>query len=175
MQLDAFAALPDESLLWIYGFPTDLSSAAKQLIGRRLSLFLEEWETHSQPVQGAFQFVEDRFVLLAGYAPGGISGCSIDSSVRVFKALSGEGLEALDRSRIYYRARNDSVESIHFSRFQKEIDEGRVGAQSRVFDTRLANLGQLRSEGFEKPLAESWHARAFSLPELEDRRLAIGD
>ena len=165
MNLDIFQALPDESPLWVYGFETALDRETKQGLERRLTTFLSHWETHGSPVQAVFGIFEDRFLLLAGYAAGGISGCAIDSSVRVFKQLREEGLDGLERSRVYFRAEDGSIQAVHFSEFQPAIDAGRVVASTPVFDTNLGSLAQLRQAGFEKPFTESWHGRAFSLPQ----------
>ena len=165
MNLDIFQSLPDESRLWVYGFKTSLDENERQLLETRLSAFLSHWETHGSRVEGVFEIFEDRFLLLAGYAPGGISGCAVDSSVRVFKQLREEGLDGLERSRVYFRTEDGSIQAIHFTQFQPAIDEGRVTASTLVFDTNLGSLGQLRQAGIEKPFGESWHARAFSLPQ----------
>jgi len=165
MNLDIFQALPDESPLWVYGFETALDREKKEILERKLTAFLPHWETHGSPVRGVFEIFEDRFLILSGHAPGGISGCAVDSSVRVFKQLREEGLDGLERSRVYFRAEDGSIQAIHFTAFQPAIDEGRVVASTPVFDTNLGSLGQLRQAGFEKPFGESWHARAFSLPE----------
>jgi hypothetical protein len=165
MNLERFQHLSDESRLWVYGFGARLRNEDRQLLEARLAAFLTEWETHGSPVEGAFDFLEDRFLLLAGFAPGGLSGCSVDASVRVFKDLRGEGLDGLDRSRIYFRSSEGDIRSVHFSQFQTLVDSGEVGGSTPVFDTNFSTLGQLRSEAIEKPLAESWHARAFALPQ----------
>ena len=60
--------LPDEARLWIYGFCEPLDSTARGLIEGRLNAFMQDWNTHGSPVSGAWGFLEDRFVLVAGVA-----------------------------------------------------------------------------------------------------------
>ena len=164
MKHQSFLDLPDESNLWIYGFESNLTSREQEILNNRLSTFLSQWETHGRPVLGAFEIVEQRFVVLAGFSPGGISGCSVDSSVRVFKELREQSLDGLDRSRIYFRTRDGSIEGVHFTAFQERVEKGEIGSDTPVFDINLTSLGQLRTKGFEKQFEKSWHARAFLTP-----------
>lgn len=165
MDISEFSQFPADTQLWIYGFSKPLADADKQVIRRSLDHFLPQWMTHGQPVAGAYSIVADRFVLLAGRLESGISGCSIDSSVRNFKMLRDSyGLDALDRSLVFYRDRQGAVRSCHFTAFQQCLDSGEVGADSIVFDTTIDSLRDLREGRFELKFENSWHARTFSLP-----------
>lgn len=165
MDLDAFSSLPDEAQLWVYGFAKPLGEAERGLIGGTLDQFLTEWSTHGTPVRGAYSFAGDRFVILAGHLEGGISGCSIDSSVRSFQRLrDAHGLDGLDRSLIHFRDANGDLRSVAFNEFQERVAAGEVGPDTEVFDTTIQTLADLRAGRFQLPFAESWHARSFPLP-----------
>jgi len=164
MQFGAMDRLPDDARLWVYGFRDPLDNANREIVQERLNAFVAEWLTHGADVQGAWAFVEDRFVVVAGHNPTGVSGCSIDSSVHNFKWLrDGYNLNALDRNLIFFRDGDGGVTSLDRASFQAEIDAGRVGTDTVVFDTTIQKLGDLQAGRFEVPLADGWHARAFKL------------
>ncbi len=162
MDLKEFSDLPDEARLWIYGFENPLDDEAQRLIREQPASFVERWGSHKVPVRGALSIQYDRFVLLAGVSSDGISGCSIDSSVRNFKALKkAHGLDGLNRRLVYYRDHDRSIRALDRAAFQAEVEAGRCHDDTPVFDTTLQTLGELRAGRFELPLSSSWHARAF--------------
>ncbi len=165
MNIPEFAHFPDDTQMWVYGFAKPLSEADKGLIRHTMDQFLPQWVTHGQPVDGGYAIVADRFVLLAGRLESGISGCSIDSSVRNFKMLRDKhGLDGLNRGLVFFRDRQGVVQSRPYSQFQKSVDAGEVDSASMVFDTTIDTLRDLRSGRFELKFGASWHARSFSLP-----------
>lgn len=166
MDLARFSALPDKAQLWVYGFRNPLSAAQKRIIKGRLEAFLTSWSSHGRPVNGAFDFYGDHFVLLAGWLSDGISGCSIDESVRQFRLMKDEeGLDGLDRSLIYYRDAASKIQAVPYLQFQKVLDSGSLTAESPVLDTTIQSLGELRDGAFERTFKGSWHARSFRMPE----------
>jgi len=159
---DGFEQLPDAAQVWIYAFAAPLDRAEKELVSQRLDAFVPAWDTHGSPVQGAWQLWEDRFVVLVGYHPSGVSGCSIDTSVANFKWLKEKhGLDGLDRSLVYYRDAAGTVQAADRLTFQQMVDDGLVTGDTQVFDTALTTLAELRAGRFEQRLADSWHAKLF--------------
>ena len=129
---------------------------------KKLDQFLPSWVSHGVPVEGKFRIYEDHFVLLVGQSTAGISGCSIDSSVNNFKDLRDHyGLDGLDRSLVFFRNEKGIIQSRHFLDFQKLVKSGLIDAETKVFDTSITTLGQLRQGKFEKPLWNSSYASRF--------------
>lgn len=165
MSLSAFDALPDESRLWVFAFAKPLAAADRRAIEQQLDAFLPHWLSHKIPVEGAYAILHDRFVLVAGHCPDGLSGCSMDSCVANFKQLKlARGLDGLNSALVYYRNDQGEVESADRAAFQQKLGRGEVTAASHVFDTTLQTLGQLRRGALELPFEASWHARAFRMP-----------
>ena len=165
MSFSAFSDLPDEARLWVFAFAKPLGPDDRKTIERQLGAFLPHWASHQLPVEGAFAFLHDRFVLVAGHCPGGLSGCSMDSCMANFKQLKlAHNLDALNGALVHYRSRSGEIESVDRATFQKRLDSGQISAESPVFDTTLQTLGQLRSGALETPLESAWHARAFRIP-----------
>ncbi len=102
MDLSSFGDLPDDAQLWVFGFARPLSKRDRENIKKHLDAFLPRWTSHQIPVRGAYTVLYDRFVLVAGHCPEGLSGCSMDSCVSNFKQLKARcGLDALDRSLVF--------------------------------------------------------------------------
>lgn len=151
-----------ETKLWIYAFSRRLDAGEMTLVYSVLKNFVDEWKSHQHDVRGAFEIVHDQFVLIAAESDNGISGCSIDSSVAVFKWLKAQNnLDALDRSFVFYRD-GDVVRATTRSEFQELVDAGKINSDTRVFNNTITTIGELHAGKWEVPLSQSWHAQAFS-------------
>ena len=158
-----FFGFEDDTRLWIYPFRNPLDESGTSLLRQTLGHFLPTWVSHGAPVEGQFRIHEARFVLLIGQSAAGISGCSIDSSVKNFKDLRDQhGLDGLDRSLIFFRDSEGAIQGRHFLDFQKLAVSGEILPETPVFDTTITTLGQLRRGDFEKPFHESWHTDRFA-------------
>ena len=156
-----FPAFPEDARLWVYAMPLPLTEDQRKLVTARLAEFVTQWNSHGAPVHGAFDIVEDQFVLIAGYVDGGVGGCSTDSMVRVMKQLREEGLDGFDRSWVFYRDGEGRVHTVARSHFQDLVSAGRVSPDTPVFDPTIQFVGDLRNGGFETTFGQAWHATAF--------------
>jgi hypothetical protein len=162
VDLSTFNDFPDDARLWIYAFERPLSADEATIVDERLAAFMREWHSHKKDVRGAFAIYHDRFVILCGASRDGISGCSIDSSVQQFKRFRDEhGLNGLNRNLVFYRSGDGEIWAVERANFRREIESGRCGPDTIVFDTTLQTLSDLRADRFELPMRDSWHARAF--------------
>lgn len=169
MGFSALDKLPDGARLWVYGFREALDAAGRGLVEERLNAFMAGWDTHGSAVQGAWGFVEDRFVVVAGHNHGGVSGCSIDTSVENFKWLKEKhGLDGFDRTLVFYRDEGGQVATADRSVFQQMVDAGSVSADTVVFDTTVTTVGDLRAGRFETTFADCWHSRLFRSRPIAD-------
>lgn len=157
-----FDALPDHGRLWVFPATRDLTDAEAGACLEAVDDFLEAWAAHGVPLVSGRELVERRFLLVGvdvdAEAP---SGCSIDALVNRLRALGGE-LEVglIDHAPVWYR-QDGEVRSASRSVFKRLAEEGSVEPTTRVFDTTLTRLRQLRDGALERPAAESWHGRAF--------------
>jgi hypothetical protein len=156
-----FPAFPEDARVWVYAMPRPLTEEQRKLVSTRLAEFVTGWNSHGAPVHGAFDILENQFVLIAGYVDDGVSGCSTDSMVRVMKKLREEGLDGFDRSWVYYRDAEGKVHTAARSQFQDMVSKGQVGSETPVFDTTIQFVGDLRRGAFETTFDKSWHVTAF--------------
>lgn len=162
MPLTTIDTLPSDARVWVYGLDRALDPDTKPRVEALLDRFVRGWVSHDVPVEGAYEIVEDRFVVLAGHCTDGISGCSTDSSVRVIRALQEQaGVNGLDRSLVFFRGDDGAVHALNRVDFQKKVAAGVLGPGTPVFDTTIQHLSDLRSGRFETTFEESWHAKAF--------------
>lgn len=158
----AFNSLPDDARLWVFGTARPLSDAEAEVILGRVDRFLGEWHAHGHPVVGSRDLRYGRFLLIAADERAtGVSGCSTDSLYRVLKDLEQE-LQAglLDTSLVFYRDGDGTIRAVSRPDFREMATEGAVDSDTTVFDNTIRTTGDL-VEAWEKPLASSWHAKAF--------------
>lgn len=157
-----FEKMPDDARLWVYALDRALDPNEAAEVGEILEAFVRTWQSHGEPVTGVHELVEDRFIILAGYCASGIGGCSTDSSVRVVKDIEKRfGLNAFDRTLVYFRNGGGKLVAVPRPDFQEMVRQGHVKPETPVFDTTITSVGDLRSGRFETTFGKSWHARAF--------------
>jgi hypothetical protein len=161
-QLSRFENLPDDARVWVYAFDRAPDADTRARMTDVLDHFVKTWVSHEVPVDGAYAILEDRFLVMAGHCSDGISGCSTDSSVRVVKAIHDHfGVNALDRSLVFFRDEAGRVDSLSRIDFQRKVEAGVIGPGTVVFDTTIGHLADLRAGKFETTFERSWHAKAF--------------
>ncbi len=155
-----FKDLPDQARVWVHGFPEELTGPHQEIIRQGLEQFLPQWVSHGAPVKAAFKILCERFVVTAAYCQEGVSGCSMDSLLRNFKAFKTvNGLDGLKGGLLYFRDREGKIQALDSLKFQDLVDLGEVCSDTPVFQTLLSTLGQLRSGEFETTLENSWLSR----------------
>ena len=156
--------MPDDARVWIFGADRPLDPPQREALLRGADAFLEGWHAHRQPVIGARDLPHDQFLVIAAdERASGVSGCSIDSLFRTLKELEGElGVTLLDGSRVWFVGREGEIRTATRAEFRALAEAGEVDGSTRVFDNTVATVGALRGGHWERPMAESWHGRAFA-------------
>jgi hypothetical protein len=157
-----FPSYPDSARLWVFALGHELSQVEHGLVSAKLEEFMLEWKSHGTPVNGAYQIVDGRFVLITGYVDDGVSGCSTDTMMRVMTSLRKEhGIDGFNRTLVFFRDAGGAVRAVTRGDFQKMVDAGEAGDDTIVFDPTVTTVGELRSGRFETTFARAWHANAF--------------
>jgi hypothetical protein len=157
-----FSNVPDTARLWVFALARELTPDEHAQVTSQLDAFVGAWKSHGTPVRGAYEIVENRFVLIVGTVDDGVSGCSTDSMVRVMKSLKQEHqIDGFDRTIVFFRDADGSVCALKRDEFQKRVESGAVGDDTIVFDTTIQTVSDLRSGRFETTFARAWHATAF--------------
>lgn len=165
MPLVDFDRIPSHGRLWVFPSSRRLSAAEAGTLLAEVDAFLEGWAAHGAPLRCARALVDDHFLLVAvdedASRP---SGCSIDALVNRLEALGeGLGLRLVDHAPVWYRE-GAEVRVASREAFRELAAQGAVGPGTRVFDTALTRLADLRERGLERAAEQSWHGRAFFRP-----------
>ncbi|MEO1712860.1 MAG: hypothetical protein AAFU60_05940 [Bacteroidota bacterium] len=159
MPYEIMEALPDTSRVWIYQSNRIFTEAETQRLKVILQQFAEQWTSHNRALRANASLLHDRFiVLLVDESMAGASGCSIDKSVHFMQAIEQEfGVQLFDRMNFAYQ-QGSEIRTANRDEFVSLYAQGIITDETIVFDNLVKTKGEL-SSGWQKPLAESWHAR----------------
>jgi hypothetical protein len=146
--------LSNDAYVWIFGISPSLDAQKSDALMRQVNAFLEKWAAHGTPIPGAAEVREGSFLIVAADENREKSGCSIDRMFGTLKQLERDlGVTILDSSRVFFRDR-EGVRAIHRGEFRNAAT-----TETPVFDVTVERLGDVREGAWEKPAAQSWHAR----------------
>lgn len=157
-----FARLPDDARVWVFAAARPLRADEQRRLLAHVDGFLEGWAAHGAPVAGARDLRHDRFLLVAADERAtGVSGCSIDSLSHSIRGLEEElGVGLRESSLVFWRDAGGEIASAPRPGFRERVRAGEVDGETTVFDNTIGTVAELRG-GWEKPMRESWHGRAF--------------
>ncbi|MEO1256773.1 MAG: hypothetical protein AAFY41_18065, partial [Bacteroidota bacterium] len=86
-----FEEMPDHARLWIYQAERKLSDREVDFVKHNTVNFLNQWQAHGQDLKASFDVRFDQFLIISvDESFSQASGCSIDASVHLIKALENE-------------------------------------------------------------------------------------
>jgi hypothetical protein len=157
-----FADLPDHGRLWVFPISRALEGAEVTRCEEVVDAFLDQWAAHGHPLRAGRELRERRFLLVGvdvdAEAP---SGCSIDALTNALRRLGVElGVSFIDHAPVWFR-QGEEVLTVSRPEFRQRATSGEVTSSTRVFDTSLTRVSDLRSGKLEQPAAQTWHGKAF--------------
>ena len=151
-------ALPDTSRVWIYQCDQTVNDDIAEEIQTILYNFTMMWQSHGQVVQSYAQLFHKKFLVFVADETNHVSGCSIDSSVRIIKQMEERyNVSFFDRLNFAY-LKNDELDIIHSSEIKKAYDEGLISDETLMFDNLVNNKEDFLNKWIV-PLKESWYTR----------------
>jgi hypothetical protein len=159
MPIVKFEDLPDSSRVWVFGSDRPLEGKKAELLLEEVDRFLAGWKAHGSPLTVGRSWKYDRFLAVAvDQSSAGASGCSIDGLFRALKALEPKlGASLVTSGVVFFRAATGGIECAPRERFAELGSEGKVSANTEVFDPTVTSLGEWRAR-FELKAGDSWHA-----------------
>ncbi len=140
----SFDQIPDRARLWVYSMDRPATQEELIIIESSLQDFCGQWNAHGLPLKASFCTRYNHFVILAvDEGAGAASGCSIDSSVRVFKYLQQQtGIDFMDRTQSAFLINNQVV--LYPNNKLKELFEaGVLTATTPAFNNLISRKGDL--------------------------------
>jgi hypothetical protein len=151
--------MPDTSRIWVYQANRLLTNSDEAYISSNLKSFCEGWAAHGQELDTSFDINHQRFVILCvnenATTP---SGCSIDSSSHIIKAIGTQlNIDFFGRSDIpFLEGNNITVHSL--AQLKKLFEQGVLNAHSITINTLAPTLGEWKHKRHLKAM-ESWMNR----------------
>jgi hypothetical protein len=150
-----------ESRIWMYQSNRELSSIETAHIKAKLEDYTSEWKAHGKAVKGFATVVFNRFILImADESQHQVSGCSIDGSVRLLKALETElDIRLFDRHVLCFSDDNgENIQHLEMTEIETALNNKKITPETLYFN----NTVQSKLEFEEKwiiPVKESWLSR----------------
>lgn len=158
-QID-FSAMPPSARAWVFGAAAPVTGAARDALFAAVDEHLSHWKAHGTPLVCARDWRDDRFLAVAvDEAATGASGCSIDGLFRALTRLEATlGTSMVASGQVFYRDANGEIVRVDRAEFIRTARDGALALTTPVFDTTINTVRGWR-EQFERPAAESWHAK----------------
>ena len=146
----------DESRVWIYQSSRLFTLSEALQIEDMLTNLVTSWKSHGTPVKGyANLFFGQFIILMADEAATGVSGCSIDSSVRIIQQIEKQlNVEMFNWQNLAFIVK-DKVQVIPRQQFNYAFENNFINADTLFFNNVVATKKELE-ENWIIPLSNSW-------------------
>jgi hypothetical protein len=144
-----FNSLPDDSRVWIYLADRKFTTEEIATISEALTAFNKKWTVHGTPLRSSFDIGFSQVIILAADEKStGVSGCSIDDSVRTMKELGKVlGTDFFDRTLVAFKKDRDLV-TIHLPELKKKFQDGVWDNKSLVANPLVHTKGDWEQSAF---------------------------
>lgn len=155
--------LSNNTKVWVYQCDRPFSFDEAQTIKQTLTTFVNEWESHGKPVTGAYQIVDNQFIVLFGdLSHNEVSGCSIDSSVTQIRQLESTlNISLLDKSKVAFKTTEGAVKVVDFRQLKELTTSEAIKPTTLVFDNSVDNLDDYKTKWLA-PATDTWLKRYFN-------------
>lgn len=162
----SLSLLSPSSKTWVYTSTRAFSATEATDIQNQITAFVAGWNSHKVELTAAGALLYNRFVvLMVDESQVGVSGCSIDSSVKFIKELGAAyHTDFFDRLYICYK-NGDEIIGCNQETFSEKVSLGEITDDTLVFN----NLVQTKQEwenNWLVPFGKSWMKRFFKKESL---------
>lgn len=154
-----FDQLALDSRVWIFQTDRLMNAEEELVVDSQVKGFISQWASHGASMHASHIVLHHCFVVIAAdEQKQSASGCSIDSSMAVFKQLEKQlGLSFFDRFAIAYND-GEQVKVVKQAVFKSLIADGLISENTIVFNNLISSKEQFLNT-WEIPIKESWHKR----------------
>ncbi|MGM9477428.1 ABC transporter ATPase [Pedobacter sp. GSP4] len=151
-----------QSRVWIYQSDRPFTASEEAGILNKLAAFTQQWKAHGNELLAKAEIRYGFFIILTvDESQAGVTGCSIDSSVRLIKEIEQEyHVDLFNRFNIAYKIDNE-VKVQGKEDFETLVNIKQVTPETIVFNNMVQTLAELDSK-WEVPFKNSWHASVFA-------------
>lgn len=158
-----FESLPENARVWVYQSNREFTSDEFERIQEKLKTFVNSWQRHGENLSASFTIKYNQFIVLAvDENVNGVSGCSIDSSVRIIKLIEDEfNVDLMNKLNIAFRV-GENINTVSMVDFQNYLKAGKINSETIVFNNMVQSVSELE-QNWEVPVHKSWHKRFLNL------------
>lgn len=151
-----------QSKVWIYQSNRPFTADEVPAIQQKLNDFTSQWKAHGHQLKAKADILHDFFIIfVVDEAAAGVTGCSIDASVRVIKDIEqAHNVDLFDRFNIAYKV-DDKVIVTNKEDFETLVNIKAVGPKTIVFNNLVQTVQELETK-WEIPFEQSWHSKVFA-------------
>ncbi|MEP6685104.1 MAG: hypothetical protein ABJA35_17655 [Parafilimonas sp.] len=144
------------SRVWIYQASRLFTISEALQIEDLLNDLVKNWKAHGAPVKGYSNLFFGQFIILmADEEATGVSGCSIDSSVRIIQQIEKQfGVEMFNWQNLAFIIK-DQVQIIPRQQFSYAVENNFVTEQTLFFNNVVTTKKELE-DIWIIPVSESW-------------------
>lgn len=153
----AFNELANTSNVWVYQSKEELTDQQKKDIVAIGQDFINSWESHGNTIPASVDIFYNQFVLITADDCGeGLCGRAKDAQVRLMRQIEIQlGITLTDRMLTAYKE-GESVKSISFNQFKELVKEGKINAETTVFNNLIETKEDFITR-WETTAQNSWH------------------
>lgn len=157
-----FEKMPSYSRLWIYQSDRELTDSEVLAITNVLTNFIENWQAHGNSLISSFEIRHNRFLILAiNEELTKATGCSIDKSVELMKAIEEEfKISLFDRTKVAYLNTENKIMTTSLSKLKELVHEQTITSDTIIFDNLVQIKEQLDS-AWQTKASNTWLKRYF--------------
>ena len=151
-----------QSKVWIYQSNRPFTDEEVVSIENKVSDFTAQWKAHGHQLLAKAEVLYRFFIVfIVDEASAGVTGCSIDASVRVVKEIEQEHhLDLLNRFNMAYIA-DGKVVVVNKEDFETLVSIKAVDRKTIVFNNMVQTLSEFENK-WQVPFEESWHKLVFA-------------
>lgn len=151
-----------QSKVWIYQSNRAFTNDEVPAIQQKLNDFTAQWAAHGHKLKAEARIFHQFFIVfIVDETSAGVTGCSIDASVRVIKEIEQlYNVDLFDRFNIAYKI-DDKVIVTNKEDFETLVNIKTVGPKTIVFNNLVRTLEEFESK-WEIPFENSWHSKVFA-------------
>ncbi|MEQ9468795.1 MAG: hypothetical protein RLN88_15400 [Ekhidna sp.] len=156
-----FEQMPDHARLWIYQAERKLTAQEVEFVEANTKTFLNQWQAHGNDLKASFSVEYDQFLIISvDESFSQASGCSIDASVHLIKALENElRISFMTTSQVAF-LQGETINLYPFNQLKIQAQEQVITPETLVFDNTVQNVAAFRS-GWLKESGQTWVKRYF--------------
>ena len=151
-----------QSKVWIYQSNRPFTDEEVGSIEHKINDFTSQWKAHGHQLQAKAEVLYNFFIVfIVDEATAGVTGCSIDASVRVVKEIEQEyNVDLFNRFNMAYIA-DGKIVVVSKEDFETLVNIKSVDSKTIVFNNMVQNLSDFENK-WKVPFEESWHKLVFA-------------